>query len=77
MDLSGKLTDAQKKILAESYGFTSYDEMAKLYGRELMVLFRHWRAHPDGGTFAQVDEIAAEWQHCNRRKADHRRYYPV
>lgn len=58
MDLSGKLTDAQKKILAESYGFTSYDEMAKLYVTGADGTVTTLGAHLDGGTFAQVINAA-------------------
>ena len=58
MDLSGNLTDAQKKILAESYGFTSYDEMAKLYVAGADGTVTTLGAHLDGGTFAQVINAA-------------------
>lgn len=58
MDLSGKLTDAQKQILAESYGFTSYDEMAKLYVTGADGTVTTLGAHLDGGTFAQVINAA-------------------
>lgn len=58
MDLSGNLTDAQKKILAESYGFTSYDEMAKLYVTGADGTVTTLGAHLDGGTFAQVINAA-------------------
>ena len=58
MDLSGNLTDAQKQILAESYGFTSYDEMAKLYVTGADGTVTTLGAHLDGGTFAQVINAA-------------------
>lgn len=58
MDLSGNLTDDQKKILAESYGFTSYDEMAKLYVAGADGTVTTLGAHLDGGTFAQVINAA-------------------
>ena len=58
MDLSGNLTDAQKQILAESYGFTSYDEMAKLYVTDANGDVTTLGAHLDAGTFAQVINAA-------------------